>query len=1468
MPPKPESSSSFFTVDNPPSLESSMAAMVDNISHLVNSSTTNQAHTQAQLNIIMKQLSTQYEQTNALLANIIKTTDKAETSKTFPKPEFQHQNTNQAIRHPKLTLATFDGSNPLDWLFQADQYFSFYDIQPPERLTMTAFHLSGDALSWYKYLFNNNLLTTWDAFTRALETRFGPSTYDNHQAALFKLRQTTTVTAYQTEFERLSNCITGLPADALLNCFLSGLRTDISQELAILRPATITQTIGLAKLIEDKHADNRSRFRYPYTPRTTTYVTPTSNTPPTITPTATIVPSTGLLPTPTKPNPTLPFTRLSPDAMQKRRAAGLCFRCPDKYHPGHKCNPPQFLIIVDNEDDLHTTDTSDPIPPEQFHSIDFIPPTDPPTNDDIPQFLSLSPAALLGAASPRALRITGYIAGQPVSVLVDCGSTHNIVQPRVAQFLQLPTNPIPTFSVTIGNGTHIHCHDYCPDVNLKLHAATFTLPFFVLPIAGADVVLGLQWLGSLGPITADFSIPQLTFTHQQQPITLTGEPLASPTTPSNLHHLLQTHSIASMHTLLFEPTLTTHDPLLSTDPHIQQLLQDFHHIFATPSQLPPNRPHDHRIPLLPNTPPVNVRPYRYPHFQKQIMTDLVTTMLKDGLIQPSHTLNALTIKDRFPIPTVDELLDELHDAMIFSKLDLRAGYHQIRVHENDIHKTAFRTVDGHYEFRGMPFGLTNAPSSFQAAMNDIFRDVLRRFVLVFFDDILVYSNSREQHHSHLRYVFETLSKHQYFPKLTKCIFGVSEIQYLGHVISQSGVATDPEKLQAIQNWPNPTTITGLRGFLGLIGYYRRFVKNYAQIATPLTDLLRRPKLEWTPAATKSLATLKQAMTTLPVLALPNFADTFDVTTDASGTGIGASASTYVRELYAITEAIKKWRQYLLGRRFHVFTDQRSLKHLLSQVIQTPEQHKWATKLLGYKFEVYYKPGKENRVADALSRKDEPQLLAISFPTSTWLQELQEYYITTEGRVWLQRVTSNTVPAGYRIQDGNFTYHPWGGHSRITATIRRLNASFHWPHIRKDVTTFIRDCLVCQQTKYSTQQPYGLLQSLPVPNQVWEDISMDFITQLPPSGGKTAIWVIVDRLSKYAHFIALPPHYTAPSLAIIFLQHIYRLHGLPKTIVSDRDPIFLSHFWKDLFAKIGTKLLHSSAYHPQTDGQTEVVNRCLESYLRCFASDEPNRWSKYLYLAEYWYNTTYHSAIEMPPFQALYGRPPPSFPHYTMGSSKVASIDSSLGDHQRLITQLKETLQRTRQRMTDQANKHRRDKAFQVGELVHLRLRIYRQSSVQKRASHKLSKRFFGPFKILARVGKVAYRLELPPESRIHPVFHVSLLRACHGNSTPSSLPLPTTFIDDLPALEPEAILDERTHNHQGHLVSQVLVKWKGQDVSEATWEDKDAVDLQEEKSDLEDKVNVNEGGVDTSTTSNPEHNRPKRVTRRPARFND
>ena len=403
---------------------------------------------------------------------------------------------------------------------------------------------------------------------------------------------------------------------------------------------------------------------------------------------------------------------------------------------------------------------------------------------------------------------------------------------------------------------------------------------------------------------------------------------------------------------------------------LDELLATFSDVFAEPTGLPPPRTRDHSIVLQPGAPPVVVRPYRYQAAHKDKLEQQCAAMIAQGIVRRNDSafsspvllvkkaygswrfcvdyraLNALTIKDAFPIPVVDELLDELRGAHFFTKLNLRSGYHQVWMRPEDIHKTAFRTHNGLYEFLVMSFGLCNAPATFQALMNDVMRAYLHRFVLVFINDILIYSSSWADHLRHLRVVLTLLRQHRLFVKRSKCSFGVDSVGYLGHIISTAGVAMEPAKVQAIHKWPQSRSACAVRGFLGLAGFYRKFVHNYGTIIAPLTALLKKEGFTWNDNTMAAFTALKTAVTSAPVLALPDFGKPFVVECNASTHDFGAfliqeahpiaffsrpvaprrrSLAAYERELIGLVMAVQHWRPYLWGRRFFVKTDHYSLK---------------------------------------------------------------------------------------------------------------------------------------------------------------------------------------------------------------------------------------------------------------------------------------------------------------------------------------------------------------------------------------------------------------------------------------------------------------------------------------------------------------------------------------------------------------
>ncbi|CAI7770064.1 unnamed protein product [Closterium sp. NIES-54] len=510
--------------------------------------------------------------------------------------------------------------------------------------------------------------------------------------------------------------------------------------------------------------------------------------------------------------------------------------------------------------------------------------------------------------------------------------------------------------------------------------------------------------------------------------------------------------------------------------------------------------------------------------------------------------------------------------------------------DNSIHKTAFRTRYGSYEYLVMPFGLTNAPATFQAEMNHILRPLLAECVVVYLDDILIYSRDMKQHIEHLRRVFDILRREKLYVKLSKSEFALKKVQFLGHMVSAQGFHDDPKKIEAIRTLKTLENVKELQQFLGFANYYNRFVPQYAKIATPLTNLLKKN----TP----------------------------------------------------------------FKRKTTVYTDHCSLKYLKTQSTLSRRKVRWIDFLeTHFDYDIVYKPGHKNK-ADALSRPGHVAAIQIE-GMNPILKGLFTHGYTIDPEIplaekkkllqWDHDValrkgsTKIWVPKYSPLRQlllEEFHDVLYAGHFGSNKTLAGIAKVYYWPHMANDVQKFVTSCDTCQQMKSSKQKKAGLLQPLPVPEQPWQVVSLDFITGLPPTNaGHDAILVVIEKFSKMGHFI--PTHTTARTeeTAQLFLKHIISQHGIPTTLISDRDPKFTSKFWKELMSLMGTRLAMSSAYHPQTDGQTERLNQIVEQLLRAACKDDINKWDLHLPVLEFAYNNAKHAATGDTPFFLCYRRHP-------------------------------------------------------------------------------------------------------------------------------------------------------------------------------------------------------------------------------------
>jgi hypothetical protein len=1110
------------------------------------------------------------------------------------------------------------------------------------------------------------------------------------------------------------------------------------------------------------------------------------------------------------------------------------------------------------------------------------------------------------------------------------------------------------------------------------------VPFHVIDMEGFDVILGQPWLKD-STIILDPS--DWTFHYRRtQPVSK-----CKVENPRRFSKLARGETV---YALVLVDTYSSDDgePSSPKSTHIvdgglPSRYQDYSDVFSQEAAGKlPDGSIEHEIRLqagakLPPTGPI----YKQSAEELRVLLEYLETMLARGLIRKStspvgapilfvkkpdgtlrlcvdyRALNEITVKNRYPLPRIDEMLDRLVGAKVFSVLDLRDAYQRIRIRRGDEWLTAFRTRYGHFEYLVLPLGLCNAPATFQAYIHQAMGGLLDVFVIVYLDDILIYSQNEEEHIDHVRQVLERLRKYKLYAKLSKCHFHQKKVKFLGVIVGENGVEMDTSRIETIRDWPEPQSYREVMMFLGFTNFFRRFIYRYSKIAAPLSDLLQghmtketmKANFEMTPAARQAFEKLKEAFMSPPVLAHFDPDKPILLVTDASGFAyaaillqpIGDNPSprlseyhpvaymshkmtdtqrrweVHDQELLAIVSAFQEWRHYLEGSRLpvRVQSDHANLRYFFKAKRLNSRQARWAEHLAAFDFTIEYRPGRQNaadapsrrpdyvpngsqeenvgllptlqkklklgalrtsdlRSIDHLSQADQdlqgiglpgrapdngetteslvPRLLMAqvaetedpysSLPDAAMIKflrhlqrrdafankvllgindgeviesgvgPLSRWRIGGEGL--LRRDESIYIPRDSAVIAELLRIHhddPLAGHFGTARTLELLRRKYFWEKMQGDVEQYVSTCDVCQKIRAPRHKKYGKLASLPIPKEPGESLSMDFITGLPPSKLHErefdSILVTVDRYTKMAHYLLTTSTVDAEELADLFIENVLTKYGAPKSIISDRGSLFTSQFWSELCRKLRIKRGLSTAFHPQTDGQTERQNQTLEQYLRAFVNYQQDDWASQLAIAEFAYNNSKHSSTGMSPFYALYGYNPalPTDPTETEESMNV-TVEERLqklhGARKALEVALQHAIE-TQAKYYDQKHK---PITFTTGEKVLVSLKNIKTWG----PSEKLKARFDGPFEIVEPVGKQAYRLRLPKSyGRIHPVFHVSLLEPYRQRPGEPPVPQRPDIVDGQEEWEIETILDTRLYRRR----RQYLIKWKGFATYENSW---------------------------------------------------
>ncbi|KAI2660981.1 Transposon Tf2-8 polyprotein [Labeo rohita] len=1248
------------------------------------------------------------------------------------------------------------------FLLQVNLYIQMQPQQFPTEQTKVAFLtslLSGKALKWAEAIWNSNnpIINSYDQFVSHFSEVFSTATGAlSTSDQLFRLRQgSSSIHDYTLHFRTLA-AASGWNEISLLGAYRQGLNPEIRSAMAIY-----DDNIGLeAFLLRTTRVSQQLAACQP--PITAPQV-------------ASVAASTPV------PEPMqVDSTRLSRTERNRRISQGLCIYCGQSGHILRTCpiRPPRPLVSTI-------------------------------TSEIEPTLLTLIPVTLHTSDHMIA-----------ISALIDSGSSGNFISSDCLKELQLSRlRHHQEYAVTTIQGKPLgrgKVQYSTPYVTLQIGLFHFErIKLLVLEGSTASIILGRPWLKIHNP-ELRWDTCYVTrwskhcFTH-----CLSGIPS---------HHAT---SVQLASTLVESP-----EP--SSTQEIPADYRAFQDVFSkqAATKLPPHRPWDCTIDLLPGaqSPKGKVYPLSIP--ERQAMEAYISEALNQGFIRPSTSpaassfffvgkkdgglrpcidyriLNSQIIQQPYPLPLVPAALEELRGSQVFTKLDLRSAYNLVRIREGDEWKTAFVTPTGHYEYLVMPYGLSISPSVFQTFMNEVFREFLHQFVLVYIDDILIYSRNMAEHRQHVQQVLHKLRQYQLYLKLEKCEFHQSSVYFLGYNISAEGVHMDQRKVDAILKWPPPRTVKELQRFLGFSNFYRRFIQGYSSITAPLTSLLR---VEVDASTAGVGAVLSQAAGD-PALLHPCAFYSHKLSPAEQNYDVGN------RELLAIKLALEEWRHWLEGARHPVtiITDHKNLQYLRDAKRLNPRQARWALFFTRFHLKITYRPGSKNIPADALSRLSSPE-------PSTDPEPIIPSHLFISPIIWdidrdirqatLQEPAPPDCPEGKIYVPSSLrnrllgTVHqsPGSGHPGSKRTLSLLQTRYWWSSMRRDTIRYVQSCSVCARSNSLRMSPAGLLVPLPIPERPWSHLGVDFITDLPRSEGNTCVLVVVDRFSKMCKLIPLSGLPTAMEAAEHLFNHVFRQFGLPEEIVSDRGPQFISHVWKAFFKLLGVSVNLSSGYHPQTNGQTERKIQELGRYLRAYCQEDQHSWSRFLPWAEYAQNSLRQDSTGLTPFQCVLGYQPPLFP-WTEEPSNVPAVDHWFRESERVDKHFADARRRTAP-------------PYQPGDSVWLSTRDLRL----RLPCRKLSPRYIGPFKILRQINEVTFQLQLPPRYRIHPTFHVSLLKPYFPSATETLVAeagAPPPEILDQPSIYTvNQILDSRRRG--GRL--EYLIDWEGYGPEERSWVPRDDV---------------------------------------------